>query len=293
MPIVESFKDELVEDFDKVQLFKPHKKICTIRFNNLPINALSIKTMECFEQALEFVQKDRDCRLLVLHYHSAGADLNEILELSNFRDAKKYSAFGQGILAKLERLPMPKVALIEKYALGGAYETALCCDRIITVSPMNKDGKWVPVKIGLPETKLGIIPGWGGTVRLPEFLDNKLRAAELIAKGETQGKIWIGEFYNELFHIENNEESRPDGLSVGYIRAIKKYYEMGALDWGYAPLSSYALIMRRGKNVLFPSADRAELFEAERKIFASLVITDEAKEKIKAALEKGKKKGGK
>ncbi|MBW3570938.1 MAG: fatty acid oxidation complex subunit alpha FadJ [Gemmatimonadetes bacterium] len=98
----------------------------------------------------------------------AGADIEEFKEFQTAADAEAASRAGQEMLERLERLRMPVVAAIDGAALGGGLETALACTyRIASDSPKTK--------LGLPEVNLGIIPGAGGTARLPRLIG--LRAA--------------------------------------------------------------------------------------------------------------------
>jgi len=93
----------------------------------------------------------------------AGADISEFTKIKAYEQAYDVIRKGQKILDKLEALPMPTVCMIHGFAVGGGCELALACDyRIADDSPKTV--------IGLPEVKLGIHPGWGGTVRLPKLV---------------------------------------------------------------------------------------------------------------------------
>jgi 3-hydroxyacyl-CoA dehydrogenase/enoyl-CoA hydratase/3-hydroxybutyryl-CoA epimerase len=92
----------------------------------------------------------------------AGADLGEIRAMSD-DELRAYLAEGQRIYATLETLPAPSVAVINGDALGGGLELALACGMRIAADDSS-------LQIGLPETKVGLIPGWGGTVRLPRLI---------------------------------------------------------------------------------------------------------------------------
>lgn len=93
----------------------------------------------------------------------AGADINQFTTLTTEKDAFDLIRHAQRVLDKLEALPMPTVAMIRGFCLGGGCEVALACRyRVAEDAP--------DTKIGLPEVKLGIHPGWGGTVRLPRIL---------------------------------------------------------------------------------------------------------------------------
>ena len=104
----------------------------------------------------------------------AGADIKELLGRSLI-EAKRGAELGQRTFAKLDTLPIASVAVINGYAFGGGLELALACTfRLATPN----------AKVGLPEIKLGAIPGYGGTQRLPRVI-GEARALELIMTGRT------------------------------------------------------------------------------------------------------------
>ncbi|HUJ71700.1 MAG TPA: enoyl-CoA hydratase-related protein, partial [Verrucomicrobiae bacterium] len=93
----------------------------------------------------------------------AGADINELEKIRDAARGEELSRAGHRILAKIEKLGVPTVAAIDGACLGGGCELALACRfRVATDNPKTQ--------IGLPETQLGIIPGWGGTQRLPRLI---------------------------------------------------------------------------------------------------------------------------
>jgi enoyl-CoA hydratase len=95
----------------------------------------------------------------------AGADLNELANASpdNPGPTRAFIEQGLAVLAALEALPFPTVALVDGYCLGGGLEVALACDFRIAGTHAN-------AKFGMPELTLGLIPGWGGTQRLPRLI---------------------------------------------------------------------------------------------------------------------------
>jgi enoyl-CoA hydratase len=109
----------------------------------------------------------------------AGADLKELANASpsDPTPTRRFLEQGQAVLNQLEALPYPTVALLEGAALGGGLEVALACDYRVCV--MNTQ-----VKIGFPEVKLGLIPGWGGTQRLPRLMDME-EAINRLLSGES------------------------------------------------------------------------------------------------------------
>lgn len=106
----------------------------------------------------------------------AGADIEEIRAITDVAEAERGSREGQRIFRRIERLAIPSIAAIDGACMGGGTELALACTyRLASDRPETR--------IGLPEVRLGIIPGYGGTVRLPRLI-GKGRALELILTGE-------------------------------------------------------------------------------------------------------------
>ncbi len=104
-----------------------------------------------------------------------GADIEEFKNLENSAQAKQQAAYANKVLDRIESLPIPTVAVINGHCFGGGYELALACDFRVMVDQHDS-------RIGLPEVKLGIHPGFGGTVRLPETI-GIIKAMELILAG--------------------------------------------------------------------------------------------------------------
>jgi 3-hydroxyacyl-CoA dehydrogenase/enoyl-CoA hydratase/3-hydroxybutyryl-CoA epimerase/enoyl-CoA isomerase len=107
----------------------------------------------------------------------AGADLKELAMLGDEATTRRVVQRGLDVIARIERLPCPTVALIDGACMGGGTEIALAFDyRLAGASPKTE--------IGLPEVKVGLIPGWGGTQRLPRVIGPAL-AVELICAGDS------------------------------------------------------------------------------------------------------------
>ncbi len=142
------------------------------------LNALNTALIRDIGAAIDEVAAS-DARALVLtgageKAFCAGADIKELLGRS-MMDSKRGAEFGQRTFAKLDTLPMPSIAAINGYAFGGGMELALACTfRLATAN----------AKMGLPEIKLGAIPGYGGTQRLPRVV-GEARALEMIMTGRT------------------------------------------------------------------------------------------------------------
>ncbi len=142
------------------------------------LNALSAQVLRELAQAFDQVAAS-DARALVItgagtKAFCAGADIKELTGRS-LAEQRRDAAFGQAVLARLDDLPIPSVAAINGYAFGGGLELALACT--FRVAAPN-------AKMGLPEIKLGLIPGYGGTQRLPRVI-GEARALELIMSART------------------------------------------------------------------------------------------------------------
>jgi enoyl-CoA hydratase/carnithine racemase len=148
---------------------------------NSRANALSTALWTEFGRTLDLLAHSPGCTGLVLKSAKpgifiAGADLKE-LGGADEGQTRSLIELGHRVLATLEQLPFPTVAAIDGAALGGGLEVALACDfRICGTSPK--------VQLGLPEIKLGLIPGWGGTQRLPRLIGVE-EAIERLLSGES------------------------------------------------------------------------------------------------------------
>ena len=160
-------------------LYEKKGGIAYITFNRPKVlNALNRKTIEELQNALLDARDDQAVRVLILtgaeeKAFVAGADISE-LTLQTPVNGKEFSLFGQGVFHLLETMGKPSICAINGFALGGGCELALSC----TIRIASKTAK-----IGQPEVKLGILPGYGGTQRLTR-LCGKGVAHELCLTGE-------------------------------------------------------------------------------------------------------------
>lgn len=137
---------------------------------NSKVNVLSRSLWAELAEAVRELGQRPDCRGLVIASAKpgifiAGADLKELSNVPNPDHAPTQEFMNQGlaVLRALEQLPFPTAACIDGAALGGGLEVALACDyRLASADPKTK--------LGLPEITLGLIPGWGGTQRLPRLI---------------------------------------------------------------------------------------------------------------------------
>jgi enoyl-CoA hydratase len=142
------------------------------------LNALDSRTIKELDEIITTVAKDTSIRALVLtgageKAFVAGADVSEMVGLQPI-EARCFAEIGQRALGRLECLPVPTIAAVNGFALGGGCELALACDLIYASEK---------AKFGQPEVNLGIIPGFGGTQRLARRV-GLMRAKEMILTGE-------------------------------------------------------------------------------------------------------------
>ncbi len=142
------------------------------------LNALNTPTWSDLRTAFEDARDDDAVRGVILtgagdKAFIAGADISELSEVSAF-EAERSSRFGQEVLDLIENLGKPVIAAVNGFALGGGCETAMACTIRIAVES---------AKFGQPEVSLGLVPGGGGTQRLPRLV-GKGRALQLILSGE-------------------------------------------------------------------------------------------------------------
>lgn len=155
------------------------EEVAVITFNReKSLNALSFALLAELESALDDVA-DSSARVLVITGRGdkafcAGADVKELYRKS-LVEHRRGVELGQAVFSKIENLAIPSIAMINGYAFGGGMEVALACT--FRLASPN-------AKFGLPEVKLGLIPGYGGTQRLPRLVGQS-RALEIILTGKT------------------------------------------------------------------------------------------------------------
>jgi len=142
------------------------------------LNALNMATMEELGEVFTDLAADREVRVVILtgggeKAFVAGADINE-LQKNNPVEAKAYTHRGQAVLDLIENLGKPVIACINGFALGGGCEIAMACTMRLASEK---------ARLGQPEVKLGLIPGYGGTQRLPRLVGTGL-AMQILLTGE-------------------------------------------------------------------------------------------------------------
>src|SRR6201991_4948903 len=228
------------------------------------LNALNHSTWDDLRVAFEDARDDETVRGVILtgagdKAFIAGADISELATVSSVQ-AEESSSYGQEVLNLIENLGKPVIAAINGFALGGGCETAMAC----TIRLASEHAKF-----GQPEVKLGLLPGGGGTQRLPRLV-GKGRALQLILSG---GIISASEAYRIGLV---NEVVPPDGL-LGRAEAILKQISVNA------PLAVKFSLEAVNKGL---ETSQAEGLSLEASFFGLCAATEDKKEGTSAFLEK-------
>lgn len=242
--------------------------VATITLNRpKQLNALSQAVIRELDAAIDELAADDLIRAIILtgsgdRAFAAGADIGELAQLASATEGRLMAQGSHALGRKMADLPKPLIAAINGFALGGGLELALACDvRIASDS----------AQLGLPEVTLGIIPGWGGTQRLPR----------LVGPGMAKLLMMTGERVDaaEALRIGIVERVLPHAELIDQAKQIA--HKMASLP----PLSIAAIkqAVNRGLNM---ALDDANLYEAS--LFAELTATEDAKEGTRAFVEKRK-----
>jgi len=248
-------------------ILKIKKKIATIIFDRPKVlNALNTELFDELDLALDQVNADATVKVLILTGSGdkafvAGADIAELSKM-DLSQAKAFSRNGQKVFSKIESLPIPVIAAVNGLALGGGLEAAMGCDFIYACSN---------AVFGLPESNLGLIPGFGGTQRL----------ARLVGPNLSKELIFTGKSINAEKALKYgiiNKICDPEDL----MEAVMKTARLLAKKSRIASQATKTVI-QAGMNT---DLETGCLIENES--FGSVVAGEGAKEGIKAFFEKRK-----
>jgi enoyl-CoA hydratase/carnithine racemase len=237
--------------------------VATIRLDRPPANALAEPvSLELWDAARD-VETDDAVRAVVVwggeRIFAAGADVKAMADFGP-REIEPSVGALEGALRHLEAIPKPVIAAINGYALGGGCELALACDFRFAAAD---------ARLGVPEIRLGVIPGAGGTQRLPRLI-GLARARDLVFSGRHVGA----------------QEARDIGL-VDAVAAPERVYDE-AIARARALAEGPSMAYRAAKIALAASGDGSMQagLEVEREVFRELFATQDQKEGMRAFLEK-------
>ncbi|MEI6361675.1 MAG: enoyl-CoA hydratase-related protein [Actinomycetes bacterium] len=238
--------------------------VATIRLDRPPMNPLSLQVQrEIRDAALELSDR-ADVGAVVLYggpqVFAAGADIKEMADMT-YQDMAMASAALQGAFDAVAGIPQPTIAAVTGYALGGGCELALCCDLRIAADD---------AKLGQPEIRLGVIPGAGGTQRLPRLVGPS-RAKEIIFTGR----------------MVDAQEALAIGLVNSVVPAAEVYTT--AMELAGKLAKGPAMAMRAAKRAIDGGieTDLATGLELERLEFSGLFATDDQKIGMASFIENG------
>jgi len=228
------------------------------------LNALNKATWADLLTAFEDARDDAAVRGVILtgagdKAFIAGADIGELAHVTAF-EAERSSRFGQEVLDLIENLGKPVVAAINGFALGGGCETAMACTVRIAVEN---------AKFGQPEVKLGLLPGGGGTQRLPRLV-GKGRALQLILSGEMINA-------QEAYRIGLANEIVPAADLISRAEAILEKIAVNA------PIAVRFSLEAVNKGL---ETSQSEGFLLEASYFGLCAATEDKKEGTSAFIEK-------
>ena len=230
------------------------------------LNALNSQVLEDLNELLDLVKADEEIRALVLTGSGekafvAGADIAEMSNLTK-TEGEAFGKKGNDVFRKLETLPIPTVAAVNGFALGGGCELSMSCDIRICADT---------AVFGQPETGLGITPGFGGTQRL----------ARLVGPGMAK----------QLIYTAKNIKA-DEALRIGLVNAVYPLEElMPAAEKLAATIAKNAPIAARACKKAINEGLEAKMDDAvviEEKLFGSCFETADQKEGMGAFLEKRK-----
>ncbi|MBC8416592.1 MAG: enoyl-CoA hydratase/isomerase family protein [Candidatus Cloacimonetes bacterium] len=239
-------------------------KIGYIKFNRPEVlNAVNIETVLEVEKAMQDFNTNKDVLVIIITGEGkafvAGSDISRLAQMDSL-EAREYSKIGQRVLSFIENMEKPVIAAINGFALGSGCEIAMACDIRIASEK---------AKLGQPEVKLGIIPGHAGSQRLPR----------LVGIGKAKELIFTGDIIdaNEAMRIGLvNQVVSPETLMEEVENIAKKIIAVGSTAVRVAKT-----VINRGMDSNLTTANSYEM-----EAFSMLFSTDEAKEGMKAFMEK-------
>lgn len=241
------------------------ERIAVITIDHPPVNALNIPTMAELDKTLDDIKNDDTVKAVIItgagqFAFIAGADINEIAQLKSAEEGEKVAGKGQAIIAKIEKLGKPVICAINAVCLGGGNELAMACDIRIASDK---------ARFGQPEVNLGIIPGFGGTQRLPRLV-GRAKAKELILTGDmitSQEALRIG-LINKVV---------PEGEVLKQAKDLAKKI----LSKGQVSIATAIKAIDQGMKLTLE-----EGLALEAKLFGQICQSEDMNEGLKAFMEK-------
>lgn len=249
---------------DRVVEYEVRGAVALIALNRPDrLNALSRELGEAIVDAFSEAEADDNVRVVVLHGRGrafcAGADIGEARNVDGVVDAYRYLNAVRPTFERVASTPLPTIAALHGLALGGGLELALACDLRIASAG---------TKLGLPETKIGALPGGGGLSRLP-LLVGPARAKEMVFCGEQI----------------TAETAREDGLVN---RVVDGDHVDAAVDWAQQIAAMPAVALTLAKRVIDRGVTTDGRSASDLELLATTILfgTDDRREGMEAFLKK-------
>jgi enoyl-CoA hydratase len=253
-----------MSDYETIDVARDDQNVVTVTIERPDkLNALNETVLTELHAAADDLADDEDLRMVVFQGEGrafiAGADIAAMLDMSP-EEAEEFGALGHRTLEAIEQLPVPTLAAVDGFALGGGLEVALACDLIYA------SGR---AAFGLPEVSLGIIPGFGGTQRLGRRVGWQ-RAREMVFTGQ-----------------------RIDAEKAESIGLCLEVFEADSFDERLAEVvdaigSRGPLAIRAAKTAMRTGQEShlTDGLEAEQQAFADLFETEDRREGMEAFLDR-------
>ena len=241
------------------------ERIAVLTIDHPPANALDVTTLTELDSAVDELAADSNVKAVIItgagqFAFCAGADINMLNAAKGADDVRKMVLFGQNILNKIENMKKPVIAAVNAVCLGGGNELVMACHMRIASDR---------ARFGQPEINLGIIPGFGGTQRLPRIV-GKPKALELLLSGDMIPA-------QEAYRIGLVNKVVPEGEVVKAARDLAKRIVAKSQV-------AVRLVMESVDDGLKTSLEKGLLIEAEN--FARVMASEDAKEGVSAFLQK-------
>ena len=241
-----------------------HGPAVLVTLDHPPVNVLSARVLDELARALLEVERDPAARVAILtsaaeKTFAAGADISEMAPMGP-KEARVHGERGQSVTTLIEDLELPVIAAVHGSCLGGGCEIALACDFVVA----SEDAYF-----GQPEIRLGVMPGWGGTWRLPHRI------------GTMRAREWI---------MTARRIPAVEALAAGLVFRVVPRPELlsSALSLGEELARQPAQALAAAKRALNRASDpgRASGLHHERALWAGLFGTPDQREGMRAFLEK-------
>ena len=254
--------DDVIEELKHIN-YKVEEGVAIVTVNRpKALNALNTEVLNELSIAFDLAESDYQVRALVITGEGrafvAGADIAELQQIADSFNGREVALAGQDVMNTLAAMPIPTIAAVNGFALGGGLELALAADMRVA-SPK--------AKMGLPEVSLGIFPGYGGTQRLTRLIGQG-RAFDLIMTGR---------------HVDAEE-----ALQLGLVNRIQEDALAGALELARSIIKNAPIALGLAKEAIIRGLDVTlpQGLEVEADLFGLVTSTQDAREGMQAFLEK-------